>query len=61
MDLLNKLNIEETNYGACIGGVEWLSTKGGFKNISYNPATGVNIAEVLECDESHYESVVKAA
>ena len=35
MDLLKKLNIEESNFGACIGGVEWLNTKGGFKNISY--------------------------
>ena len=61
MDLLKKLNIEETNFGACIGGVGWLNTKGCFKNVSYNPATEVNIAEVLECDESHYEAVVKAA
>ena len=61
MDLLNKLNIEKTNFGACIGGAEWLNTEGGFKNVSYNPATEVNIAEVLECDEIHYETVVKAA
>ena len=61
MDLLNKLNIEKTNFGACIGGAEWLNTEGGFKNISYNPATEVIIAEVIECDESHYEAVVKAA
>ena len=61
MDLLNKLNIEKTNFGACIGGAEWLNTEGGFKNVSYNPATEVNIAEVLECDELHYETVVKAA
>ncbi len=61
MDLLNKLNIEKTNYGACIGGAEWLNTEGGIKNASCNPATEVNIAEVLECDETHYETVVKAA
>ena len=61
MDLLNKLNIEKTNFGACIGGAEWLNTQGGFKNTSCNPATEVNIAEVLECEEIHYETVVKAA
>ena len=34
MDLLNKLNIEETNFGACIGGAEWLDTGDLSKNIS---------------------------
>ena len=61
MDLLNKLNIEETNFGACIGGAEWLDTGDLSKNISVNPATNQEIASVYESDKNHYETVIKAA
>jgi aldehyde dehydrogenase (NAD+) len=61
IDLLDKLNIKKTNYGACIGGEDWLDTSNGNKNSSINPATEETIASVFECEQSHYETVIKAA
>ena len=61
LDLLNKLNIKETNHGACIGGEDWIDTSGGNPNVSINPAIGDSIASVIECNEAHYEYVIKSA
>ena len=61
MNILKILNIKEINFGACVGGDSWLDTTNGTVNISKNPATGEPIASVLECNESHYETVISSA
>ncbi len=61
IDLLNKLNIKKTNFGACVGGEDWLDTSNGNKNSSINPASNKEIASVFESEENHYEAVIKAS
>jgi len=61
MDFLKILGIENENYGACIGGEDWLNTTNGKKLDSFNPATGELIASVYQASEEDYEKVLKAS
>jgi aldehyde dehydrogenase (NAD+) len=59
--LLDKLNLQEVNAGACTGADGWISDPAGKKLVSYNPATGEPIASVVQATATTYESVVRQA
>ncbi|MFW5941661.1 MAG: aldehyde dehydrogenase family protein [Chloroflexota bacterium] len=59
--LLQKLQIEEVNAGACIGPDNWLSDPDGEKIVSYNPTTGEPIASVVQPTAAIYDRVVQHA
>jgi aldehyde dehydrogenase (NAD+) len=59
--LLQKLNIEEVNAGACTGPGGWLEDPAGERLVSYNPATGAAIASVIQPTPAIYDQVVSAA
>ena len=61
MDFLKELGIDKKNYGACIGGEDWIISKDAKKNDSINPATGEVIASVYQSTEDDYEKVMAAA
>ena len=61
MDFLKELEIDKINYGACIGGEDWIISKDAKKNDSINPATGEVIASVYQSTEDDYEKVMAAA
>ncbi len=58
--ILNKLNLQTHNLGACTGPDGWLDT-GGKAIVSVNPATGKPIAQVMATTPAAYEQVVRAA
>ncbi len=58
--VLDKLNIKEINPGACWGPGGWIEEKGETL-ASINPATGEEIARVVQASESAYEKVVAKA
>ena len=37
-ELLTQCGINENNFGSCVGGMDWISTKNAGENISYCPA-----------------------
>ena len=45
--LLEKLNIQPVNAGACFGVDDWLMDKNGKELISCNPTTGEALATVI--------------
>jgi len=59
--LLTKLNLTDTNPGACIGPDGWLTDPQGQPLISYNPTTGEPIARVIQATGTIYEQVITAA
>jgi len=59
--LLEKLNIQPVNAGACIGPDGWLKDSKGRELVSYNPATGEAIASVIQATAETYEKVASAA
>ena len=59
--LLEKLNIEEINPGACTGPDAWIKDPGGKELVSYNPATGEPIAKVLQATPKVYDEVASTA
>ena len=61
MDFLKELGIDKENYGACIGGEDWIKSKDSKKNDSINPATGEVIATLYQASEADYEKVMAAA
>ncbi len=61
MDFLKELGIEQENYGACIGGEDWIKTTDGKKLKSVNPSTGDVIASVVQATEADYENVMIAS
>ena len=61
MDFLKELGIEKENYGACIGGEEWIKSPDSKKIDSINPATGEVIASVYQATEADYEKVLVAS
>ncbi len=61
MDFLNELGIEKENYGACVGGNEWIKSSGSKKIDSINPSTGEVIASVYQATEEDYEKVLVAS
>ena len=60
-EILKKLNIDNTNYGSCIGGESWIktSTEGIIESI--NPTTGELIAKVHKCSEKDYDKVISSS
>jgi aldehyde dehydrogenase (NAD+) len=59
--LLQKLNIDEVNAGACTGPDNWLMDAAGERIVSYNPATGEEIAAVIQPTPAIYDQVVGKA
>jgi len=60
-EILDKLNIKDVNPGACWGPDGWIEAAGGKTITSYNPATGEEIAKVVQATEEAYETVVAKA
>ena len=59
--VLEKLNINEINVGACAGPDDWYKDPEAKEAVSINPATGESIASVLQATEKTYEQVLEAA
>jgi len=60
-NILEKLNIQPVNAGACIGPDGWIKDPKGRELISYNPATGEAIASVVQATAETYEKVASTA
>ena len=61
MDILQDLNIGETNWGASVGGTDgWIKTKGP-ELVSYSPIDGKPLAKVVQATAADYEKVSAAA
>jgi len=59
--LLERLNLQEVNPGACIGNDGWITDPKGQELVSYNPSTGKPIARVICASPKTYEPVVSTA
>jgi aldehyde dehydrogenase (NAD+) len=59
--LLEKLNLKSVNPGACTGPEGWVNDSRGTPLVSYNPATGEPIAQVIQATAAAYDGVVRAA
>jgi len=59
--ILEKLNIQPVNSGACTGVDGWLMDKAGKELVSYNPTTGEAIAKVIQATQGTYEKVASTA
>ncbi len=59
--LLEKLNIQPVNAGACSGPDSWLMDSKSKELISYNPATGEALAKVIQATPETYEKVASMA
>ena len=60
-NLLEKLNIEPINAGACAGPDGWIKDPKGKELVSYNPTTGEALATVIQATPESYEKVASAA
>lgn len=60
-NLLEKLNVQPVNAGACTGPDEWIKDPKGKEVASYNPSTGEVIARVVQATAETYEKVVSKA
>ena len=59
--ILEKLNIQPVNAGACIGPDGWLKDPKGKELVSYNPTTGEATGTVVQATPETYEKVAAAA
>jgi aldehyde dehydrogenase (NAD+) len=59
--VLEKLNLQQVNAGACMGPDGWLKDPKGKELISYNPTTGEALASVVQATPEVYEQVAAAA
>ncbi len=59
--ILEKLNVQPVNAGACIGPDGWIKDPKGKELVSYNPTTGEAIASVIQATPESYEKVASAA
>jgi aldehyde dehydrogenase (NAD+) len=59
--VLGKLNIFDTNPGACTGPEGWITDPKGKELVSYNPTTGEPLAKIVQASPETYEKVVSAA
>lgn len=59
--LLQKLQVEALNPGACTGPDGWIAEPDGHKLTSFNPTTGEAIAAVMLCSTGAYDRVAAAA
>jgi len=60
ISLLQKLNVQAVNAGACFGVDGWLMDKQGRELVSYNPTTGEALASVIQATPDSYEKVVSS-
>jgi len=58
--ILDKLKLKDINPGACWGPGGWIEEKGETLT-SYNPATGEELAKVVQATEAAYDTVVAKA
>ena len=61
LDLLKKCGISDSNFGSCVGGSDWSTTKDAGINTSINPSNENEIASVFEANKSDYETIVDQA
>lgn len=59
LDIMKRLGIEATNFGACDG--IWGADPNDEELVSINPATGIIIARVLQASHNNYERVIRSA
>ena len=59
--LLQKLQIQEVNPGACSGPGQWIQDPAGKELVSYNPTTGQPLAKVIQATPQTYEQVAAKA
>ena len=59
--LLEKLNIQPVNAGACVGPDGWLTDPKGKELVSYNPTTGDALAKVIQASPETYAKVASVA
>src|SRR6266498_1891464 len=59
--LLEKLNVQPVNAGACIGPDGWLMDPKGKELVSYNPSTGEALAKVIQATPETYQRVASTA
>ncbi|MFZ1465464.1 MAG: aldehyde dehydrogenase family protein, partial [Anaerolineae bacterium] len=59
--LLEKLNIQETNFGACSGPDGWIEDRGGRELVSYNPTNGEALARVIQATPAAYQTLMTRA
>ena len=57
--ILDKLGIEDINYGSCIGGDKWIKSDSAGIIESYNPTNNKLLAKVYKCNEDDYEEIIK--
>lgn len=60
-NILEKLNIQPVNVGACIGPDGWIKDPKGKELVSRNPTTGEPIATIIQATAETYEKVASAA
>ena len=61
LDLHKKCGISDSNFGSCVGGSDWSTTKDAGINTSINPSNENEIASVFEANKSDYETIVEQA
>ena len=59
--LLEKLNIQPVNAGACTGPDAWIMDPKGRELVSYNPTTGEVLARIIQTTPEAYEKVASTA
>ena len=59
--LLEKLNIQETNFGACSGPDGWIEDRGGRELVSYNPTNGQALARIIQATPAAYQTLMTRA
>jgi aldehyde dehydrogenase (NAD+) len=59
--ILEKLNIEPVNAGACSGPDGWIRDSKGKELVSYNPTTGEAIASIVQATPETYETISSQA
>ncbi|HEY5983693.1 MAG TPA: aldehyde dehydrogenase family protein, partial [Anaerolineales bacterium] len=59
--ILEKLQIQPVNAGACTGPDGWLKDTKGKELVSYNPTTGEALAKIIQATPEVYEQVASAA
>jgi aldehyde dehydrogenase (NAD+) len=59
--LLERLNIQPVNAGACTGPDGWLKDSRGKELVSYNPTTGEPLAKVIQATPAIFEKVAASA
>ena len=59
--LLERLNIQPVNPGACTGPDAWFMDPKGKELVSYNPATGEALARIIQATPETYEKVASTA